>query len=82
MLLGAGRRRLLAGRRRATARRRRRRRRARAADPGDHGVDVALSEPVEDRVYPDVGDPGVDALHYDLDLAWDPDPSGSTAPRP
>ena len=25
------------------------------------------------RVYPDVGDPGVDALHYDLDLAWDPD---------
>jgi len=23
-------------------------------------------------VYPDVGDPGVDALHYDLHLSWDP----------
>ena len=29
--------------------------------------------PVEDRVYPDVGDPGVDALHYELTLTWDPD---------
>ncbi len=38
----------------------------------DPAYDVALSEPVEDRVYPDVGDPGVDALHYDLDLTWDP----------
>jgi aminopeptidase N len=36
-------------------------------------LEAALSEPVEDRVYPDVGDPGVDALHYDLDLTWDPD---------
>jgi aminopeptidase N len=26
---------------------------------------------VEDSVYPDVGDPGVDALHYGLRLAWD-----------
>ena len=33
---------------------------------------MALSEPVEDPVYPDVGDPRVDALHYDLDLDWDP----------
>ena len=41
----------------------------------DPGFDVALSEPVEDLVYPDVGDPGVDALHYDLDLTWDPDTS-------
>lgn len=41
----------------------------------DPVFDVALSEPVEDRVYPDVGDPGVDALHYDLDLTWDPDTS-------
>jgi aminopeptidase N len=32
-----------------------------------------VSTPVEDRVYPDVGDPGVDALHYDLDVDWDPD---------
>jgi aminopeptidase N len=38
----------------------------------DPALDVALSDPVEDRVYPDVGDPGVDALHYDLDLAWSP----------
>jgi aminopeptidase N len=35
--------------------------------------DDARSTPVEDSVYPDVGDPGVDALHYDLDLTWDPD---------
>lgn len=33
----------------------------------------ALSTPVEDSVYPNMGDPGVDSLHYDLDLAWDPD---------
>ena len=36
-------------------------------------VDEGYSAPVEDRVYPDVGDPGVDALHYDLTLTWDPD---------
>ncbi len=35
--------------------------------------EAARSEPVEDSVYPAVGDPGVDALHYGLDLAWDPD---------
>lgn len=35
-------------------------------------LDSALSTPVEDSVYPQVGDPGVDALHYGLDLAWDP----------
>jgi aminopeptidase N len=40
-------------------------------DAGD--LDVAISEPREDSYYPDVGDPGVDALHYDLALAWDPD---------
>jgi aminopeptidase N len=32
-----------------------------------------LSTPVEDRVYPDIGDPGVDALRYQLDVDWDPD---------
>jgi len=32
-----------------------------------------LSNPVEDEVYPEVGDPGVDALAYALDIAWDPD---------
>jgi aminopeptidase N len=39
----------------------------------DPALDAAESTPVEDRVYPRVGDPGVDALHYDLDLSWDPD---------
>jgi len=43
-----------------------------APDPDDPAYDVALSEPSEDRVYPEVGDPGVDALHYQLDLAWTP----------
>ena len=38
----------------------------------DPALDVALSEPVTDSVYPEVGDPGVDALHYDLTLDWDP----------
>ncbi len=32
-----------------------------------------MSTPTEDSVYPDIGDPGVDSLHYDLDLAWTPD---------
>ncbi|GAA1776717.1 M1 family metallopeptidase [Nocardioides hankookensis] len=34
---------------------------------------AGVSTPVEDGVYPDVGDPGVDALHYDLSLTWAPD---------
>ena len=38
----------------------------------DPAYDVALSEPVSDPVYPQFGDPGVDALHYDLDLTWQP----------
>ena len=42
-------------------------------DPDDPALDPALSDPVEDSVYPDEGDPSVDALHYDLDLAWSPD---------
>ena len=41
----------------------------RADDPA---LDEAVSTPVEDRVYPEVGDPGVDALHYGLDLTWTP----------
>ena len=32
--------------------------------------DKGLSSPVEDSYYPAKGDPGVDALHYDLDLTW------------
>ncbi len=38
-------------------------------DPTDLGA--AESRPVEDSVYPRVGDPSVDALRYDLDLTWD-----------
>ncbi len=42
-----------------------------AASPtGD--VEDGFSHTVEDRVYPEVGDPGVDALHYGLTLHWDP----------
>jgi len=41
-------------------------------DPEDEALDVAEGEPREDPIYPDVGDPGVDALHYQLDLAWTP----------
>ncbi len=33
----------------------------------------AVSTPVEDSVYPNIGDPSVDALHYDLDLTWQPE---------
>jgi aminopeptidase N len=42
-------------------------------DPDDPALEVAESMPLEDSVYPNVGDPGVDSLHYDLDLAWDPE---------
>jgi aminopeptidase N len=42
-----------------------------ADDTGTSAYDAALSEPREDSVYPAVGDPGVDALHYSLDLTWD-----------
>nr|WP_246416366.1 M1 family metallopeptidase [Nocardioides luti] len=38
----------------------------------DPRLDAAVSDTTEDRVYPRVGDPGVDALSYDLDLAWTP----------
>src|SRR5215218_9564242 len=42
-----------------------------AADTGTTAYQAALNEPREDSVYPAVGDPGVDALSYDLDLSWD-----------
>ncbi|GAA5106460.1 M1 family metallopeptidase [Alloalcanivorax gelatiniphagus] len=42
------------------------------SDPVEPALDLALSTPREDSVYPGVGDPRVDALHYDLDLTWDP----------
>ena len=35
-------------------------------------LSLAESTPVEDSVYPAVGHPDVDALLYDLDLAWEP----------
>lgn len=43
----------------------------RADTPGD--LTEAVSQTREDSVYPEVGDPLVDALHYDLSLGWTPD---------
>jgi aminopeptidase N len=42
-----------------------------AGQTGTTAYDAAVSEPREDSIYPDVGDPGVDSLHYSLDLTWD-----------
>ncbi len=50
-----------------------------ATDTGTTAYDAALSSPREDSVYPSVGDPGVDALHYGLDISWDPDHTQLTA---
>ena len=43
-----------------------------AGRPDTTAYDAAVSRSQEDTVYPDVGDPGVDALHYGLHLSWDP----------
>ncbi|QIK75063.1 M1 family metallopeptidase [Nocardioides piscis] len=43
------------------------------SDRVEPDLDLALSEPVEDSVYPEVGGPGIDALLYDLDLSWEPE---------
>jgi aminopeptidase N len=41
------------------------------AGPADAtSYDAGLSTPREDSYYPDHGDPGVDTLHYGLDLTW------------
>ncbi|KRA38749.1 hypothetical protein ASD81_09140 [Nocardioides sp. Root614] len=40
---------------------------------GTTDLALAESETREDSVYPDVGDPLVDALSYDLDLDWNPE---------
>ncbi|TNM50144.1 M1 family metallopeptidase [Nocardioides albidus] len=40
---------------------------------------IARNDTREDSVYPEIGDPLVDALHYDLDLAWAPDADRLTA---
>lgn len=42
-------------------------------DVDDPAYRVAISETVEDSVYPNVGDPRADALAYQLDLDWDPE---------
>ena len=42
-------------------------------DDAEPDLVAGASRPVEDSVYPRVGDPSVDALHYDLDLTWDKD---------
>ena len=42
-------------------------------------LELAVSRPREDSYYPEVGDPSVDALHYDLDLTWDPEARRLTA---
>ena len=44
-----------------------------AAPSSSSGAVPGQSTPVEDEVYPDVGDPGMDALRYQLSLAWDPE---------
>jgi aminopeptidase N len=43
-----------------------------AGDTHTTAYDAARSTPHEDSFYPSVGDPGVDALHYSLDLTWQP----------
>jgi aminopeptidase N len=50
-----------------------------SASLGTPGAEVpddlsgAVSDTREDSVYPEIGDPLVDALHYDLSLAWTPE---------
>ncbi len=41
--------------------------------PDDPRLAAALSTPARDSVYPDIGHPEIDALHYSLDLTWSPD---------
>lgn len=43
---------------------------AREAVAVDDPYAAGLSDPGEDSYYPAKGDPGVDVLHYDLDLNW------------
>lgn len=39
----------------------------------DAALRAATSDTEEDSVYPEVGDPLVDALHYQLDVSWTPE---------
>ncbi len=41
--------------------------------PTDRVLDMARNDTRADSVYPEVGGPLVDALHYDLDLDWQPE---------
>lgn len=43
--------------------------------PSEASLAAAVSQTREDSVYPDVGDPVVDALHYAVDLSWFPERS-------
>ena len=45
---------------------------AHAASPAGVRWATGRSHPVEDSYYPTKGDPGVDTLHYHLDLTWRP----------
>ncbi|WZH51320.1 MAG: M1 family metallopeptidase [Nocardioides alkalitolerans] len=49
------------------------------AAPTEPALAAAVSEPREDSVYPEVGDPGVDALHYAIDFSWFPEDDDFTA---
>ncbi|MBL7255216.1 M1 family metallopeptidase [Paractinoplanes lichenicola] len=40
---------------------------------------AGLSEPLADPLYPQHGNPGLDVLHYDLDLTWQPKTLSGTA---
>ena len=43
---------------------------AATAAPYEEMYEAGLSTPREDSYYPGKGDPGIDTLHYDLDLTW------------
>ncbi|MDT9593318.1 M1 family metallopeptidase [Nocardioides zeae] len=43
------------------------------ATPAEAELATAVSRPRADSVYPEVGDPVVDALHYAIELAWFPE---------
>lgn len=47
--------------------------------PSEDALAAAVSQTREDSVYPEVGDPVVDALHYAIDFAWFPESSDEFA---
>ncbi|WP_432989129.1 M1 family metallopeptidase [Dactylosporangium sp. CA-233914] len=48
------------------------------SSPSFEQYSAGRSVPVADPVYPGYGNPGLDVLHYGLDLAWDPGPKTLT----